>query len=174
MDMQPRPLIAIVRLLVLAGAAVLLILPPLFWSDPDWVRAAAPNIAGVDLAEATPAQRWRGLLGSLPAVALGLFLLWTLWRLFGEFAAGRALGRPALAGLRRFAWALLAVALAQPLLGGLMSVLLTLDAPPGQRQLVLSIGWHDYMALLLATVLLSIAHVMHAAVLAVEDNEGFV
>lgn len=174
MEMPSRTLINLVRALVLAGAAILLILPPLFWSDPDWVLAAAPNIAGVDLAEATAAQRWRGLLASVPAVALGLFLLWTLWRLFGEFAAGRALGRTALAGLRRFAWALLAVALAQPLLAALLSVLLTLDAPPGQRQLVLSLGWHDYMALLLATVLLTIAHVMHSAVRAVEENEGFV
>lgn len=171
---QARHLITFVRLLIVAGIAVLLILPPLFWSDPDWVRAAAPNIAGVDLSEATAAQRWRGLLGSLPAVALGLVLMATLWRLFSEFAAGRALGRRALAGLRRFAWVLLAVALAQPLLAGLMSVLLTWDAPPGQRQLVLSFGWHDYLALLLATVLLCIAQVMHAAVQAVEENEGFV
>jgi hypothetical protein len=174
MKTHPALLVTLVRLLVLAGAAVLLILPPLFWSNPDWVRAAAPNIAGVDLSEATPAMRWRGLAGSVPMVLLGLYVLWSLWRLFGEFAAGRALGRPALRGLRRFAWALLAAALAQPLAGALMSVLLTWDRAAGQRQLVLSFGWHDYMAVLLAMVLLAIAQVMHGAVAAAEENQGFV
>jgi hypothetical protein len=174
MTAQPKLLIHLVRLLVLAGAAALLILPPLFWSDPDWVRAAAPSVAGVSIDAADAGLRWRGLLGSLPVIGLGLFVLWRLWQLFAEYARGRALGRPALARLRSFARALLAWVIAKPLVGAAMSVLMTWDNPPGQRQLVLSFSSDDYLMVLLAAVLLCIAHVMHTAVQAAEENEGFV
>ena len=55
-----------------------------------------------------------------------------------------------------------------------MSVVLTLGNPPGQRQLVIGLSWDDYLAVLLAVVLIAIATVMAEAVRVAEENEGFV
>ncbi|WP_298829217.1 DUF2975 domain-containing protein [uncultured Piscinibacter sp.] len=115
-----------------------------------------------------------GALLSLLPVALGLYALWQLWRLFAEYGAGRVFGRVALAHLRRFAWALLGIAVLAPLVRAATSVALTMGNPPGRRMLVLGFSWNDYMAVLLAAVLIAIATVMAEAVRVAEENEGFV
>ena len=177
-DTPPRSL-AVIRLvqgLTAAGALFLLVLPPLFWARADWVMQLGPAMAGIGThpVHVGGAARAWGAAVSLPLVGLGLFALWQLWRLFAEYAHGRALGQPALRHLRRFAWSVLATALLQPLAKAALSVALTVGNPPGQRLLSLSLGSSDYLALLLGAVLLAVAQVMHQAVLAAEENRGFV
>ena len=171
-----RRLVWLVRLLTLAGAAALLAVPVLFWTDPGWVRDAAPGIAGLgEHAMAIDEHALLlGALASLPGVLLGLAALWQLWRLFGEYAAGRVFGAPAQRHLRGFAAALLASAVVTPLMRTAVGVALTLGNPPGQRLLVFTLSWNDYLSILCGAVLLAVALVMADAVRLAEDNEGFV
>ena len=66
-------LVGLVRALAVLGAASLLLLPPLFWANPTWLRLAAPAAAGLDSSQVTiDAQaQWLGLAGSLPG--------WAVW-----------------------------------------------------------------------------------------------
>jgi len=175
-DRGTRRLITLVRVLAALGASSALLLPVWLWSDPERVQAFGGELTGLPAASITvgPDTLWQGLLASLPATAVLVFSLWQLWCLFGEYGRGRALERPALVRLRRFAWGLLVLALLHPLTSAALSAILTLHNPPGLRLLRLSFGSEDYLSLLLAAVLLAIAQVMHQAVELAEENRGFV
>lgn len=167
-------MVFVVRALCVLGALTLLAVPPWVWLSPENVRAFGPEIAGVrEITVDTRAMRIGAAVTLLP-VALGLYALWQLWALFAEYAAGRVFGHAALQRLRRFAWALLGAALLAPLVRAAMSVVLTLGNPPGQRHLVIGLSWNDYLAVLLAAVLIAIATVMAEAVRVAEENDGFV
>lgn len=169
-------LVTVVRLLALLGALSLCTVVPAFWLNPEWVRSAGPAAAGlgpVPITLDTRAQ-WLGVLGSLPGVLLGLWTLWRLWQLFGEYRQGRVFGSLAVQRLRSVARGLLAMALWAPLQRCLMALALTWGNPEGQRMLVLSLGWHDYLGVLSAAVLLAVAAVMAEATRLAEDNAGFV
>lgn len=167
--------VLVVRALCVLGVLTLLMVPVWFWLSPENVRALGPQMAGLS-AEIAVDDRARalGAAVSLLPVGVGLYALWQLWRLFAEYGAGRVFGREAQSRLKRFAWALLAAALLAPLVRAAMSVVLTLGNPPGQRQLVIGLSWDDYLAVLLAVVLIAIATVMAEAVRVAEENEGFV
>lgn len=171
-----RALVRLVRALALLGALLLCVLPVLFWLDPGWVRTAGAEIAGLGAHPLTLDGRALALgaaIGLLPLL-LGLATLWQLWQLFGEYGAGRVFGRPAQRRLRGFALGVLALALSAPLLRAALGVALTLGNPPGQRLLVVGVGWSDYLTILGGFVLLAIAIVMDQAVRLAEDHEGFV
>lgn len=169
-----RPWVWAVRTMCVLGAAILVLVPLWFWSSPEWVARLAERLAGVHEVTVDARALRLGALASVAPVALGLYALWQLWQLFAGYAQGRVFTRTALTHLRRFAWSLLAGALLAPALRSLMSVLLTLGNPPGRRHLVIGLSWDDYMAVLLAAVLIVIASVMAEAVRLAEDNEGFV
>lgn len=169
-----RRLVVVVRALCLLGALTLLAVPAWFWLSPDWVREASLQIAGVHETTVDERAVRLGAALTLLPIALGLYALWQLWRLFAEYGEGRVFGRTALLHLRRFAWALLGSALLAPLVRAAMSVVLTLGNPPGRRMLAIGLSWNDYMAVLLAAVLIAIATVMAEAVRVAEENAGFV
>lgn len=169
-----RRLVHVVRLMCLFGAVVLLAVPAWFWSSPDAVRELAPQLAGVRDITLDARVLLYGALLSVAPVVLGLYALWQLWQLFGEYGRGHVFGRAAVVRLRRFAWALLGSALLAPLVRAAGSVLLTMGNPPGQRMLAIGFSWNDYMAVLLAAVLIAIATVMAEAVRVAEDHQGFV
>jgi len=158
------------------GAFVAAAPPLVFWWLPDWARTWAGEEAGLPQASlhlSDAALSHAGLVALLPS-ALGLFALWQLWQLFGAFADGDALTTRAQDHLRRFAWTLIAMALAHPLYRAALSVVFTLENPPGQRMLSIGLGSDDYVRLLLGAVLLAIAVVMGEAVRATEENRSFV
>lgn len=181
-SVSPRPLpgslgrvVFVVRALCVLGALTLLAVPPWFWLSAENVLALGPQMAGVSGSIVVDGRtRALGAAVSLLPIGVGLYALWQLWRLFAEYGAGRVFGRAALARLKRFAWALLAAALLAPLARAAMSVLLTVGNPPGQRMLVIGFSWNDYLAVLLAAVLIAIATVMAEAVRVAEENESFV
>jgi len=161
----------IVRGLCVLGAIGLIALPIAFALEPEQFQPHnLPNIRVTLDARAVA-------LGSLVLAAgsvLGIAALWQLWSLFGLYAGGRVFERASVSRLRRFAWATLVFALAQPLLTIAMVLALTLSNPPGQRMLSLGVGGRDYMGVLVAAVLIAIATVMSDAVRLAEENEGFV
>lgn len=171
-----RRLVWLVRLLAVVGAAALLAVPPMFWLQPDWVNDAAPAMVGLGGHPMVVDARARllGGLASLPGVLLGLAALWQLWRLFGEYGAGRVFGAAAQRHLRGFAAALLASALVTPFMRTAVGIALTLGNPPGQKVLAFTLSWNDYLSILCGAVLLAVALVMADAVRLAEDNEGFV
>jgi hypothetical protein len=164
----------VVRALCVLGALSLIAVPLWFWASPEAIEGLAPSMVGVKEMTVDARAQWFGAAVSLLPVSLGLYALWQLWKLFAEYAAGRVFGRTALAHLRRFAWALLGTALLAPLVRAATSVALTLGNPPGRRMLVVGFSWNDYMAVLLAAVLIAIATVMAEAVRVAEENESFV
>lgn len=165
-----------VRGMVLAGAIVLALLPLVFWLVPSWAAAWVSQMTSLPDSAVRPTTLtpWLGTLATLLPVGLGLTALWQLWQLFGAFAGGHALTHAAQRHLRRFALALLVLAVCEPIYRAAMSVLFSLGNPPGQRQLIVSLSSHDYLQVLLALVLLAIAIVMGDAVRAAEENRSFV
>lgn len=169
-----RRLARAVRLLSLLGAATLLLIPPLFWSRPDWVTQVAQRHWGVLQLQLDAAARWAGLASSALPVAVGLWALWEVWRLFGCFAGGELLARRPAAHLRRLGLALIAQAVALPLAQTLAVLALTFGNPPGQRQLLFYLSSDHYLSLLFGLVLLALAMVMHEAARVADENAEFV
>lgn len=179
MSSGPPTLLRLCRLVragSVLGALLTALVPLWFWASPERIATLGPALANLGCQQVAVDGRtpWLAALVSLPILALCLYLLRQLWRLFGEFAAGRALTPHAQRLLHRWALALLVLALVQPLYRAALSVVLTLARPPGQRLLVLGVSGDDYLALLVALALLAIATVMRQAVQAAEENRSFV
>lgn len=173
---QLRRLCQWVRALVLLGALGQWAVMGLFWTSPEWIAQAAPqmtDLAGQAITLDAQA-RWLGAAISLLPLAIGWYGLWQLWHLFGHYARGQALTATAQQPLRRFAWAVLLMAPAGPLFRAALGVVLTLGNPPGQRVLAIGVSSNDYLLLLVGLVLLAIATVMAEAVRAAEENRQFV
>ncbi|MBB4224804.1 DUF2975 domain-containing protein [Variovorax guangxiensis] len=165
----------VVQALILAGAALLLMQPVLLLRAGDWLDTAGmDSLLGVTSLPIDDAARWRAALVSLLPVGGGLFALWHLWRLFGEYGLGRVFGPTAQNALVRFAWAVLLLALLLPLARSLMSVALSMSNPPGQRYVAIGIAWFDCLHILFGAVLVAIARVMAEARRLADDNAGFV
>lgn len=169
-----------VQALSLLAMPVLLAVPLgwLWWPETlvslGQSETSGVNLLGLAEGPLTPAMRGRMAAASLLVVCVGLWLLWQLWRLFGEYRRGAVFSPRALQGLRRFAWGMLALAVAQPLSQAAMALAVSWDNRPGHRQLVLSLSSNDYALLLGALVFLAIARVMAEAARVFEENEGFV
>jgi len=170
----------VVRALCVLAALVLVAWPVLLLFAPDSLMAVGAGQApGVDMrhllqGDFTLAARIRVALVSLLPCGLGLALLWQLWGLFGEYERGAVFSLRALACLRRFSSLLVLLALSSPLTQALVSVAISLDNPPGQRQLVISLSSNDYALVLGALVFVAIARVMTEAARVAQENEGFV
>lgn len=169
-----------VQALSLLAMPVLLAIPLAWLWSPETLAslgqstAAGTNLLHLAEGPVTAAMRWRMAAVSLISVGLGLWLLWQLWRLFGEYRRGAVFSPRALASLRRFAWGMLALAVGQPLTQTLMSVAVSWDNPPGRRMVMLALSSNDYALVLGALVFLAIARVMTEAARVSEENEGFV
>ena len=165
----------VARVLIAIAAALLLALPLGALLGPQDLTGQAESLLGMPPGQPLDmAARWRTALVSLLPVGCGLYALCQLWTLFGEYLQGRVFGMGAQRALMRFAWTVLAGALALPFVRALMSVAASMGNPPGQRFVTLSLYWHDGLLVLLGLVLVSIAHVMLQARRLAEENAGFV
>jgi hypothetical protein len=165
--------------LVAVGAIVLMAVPVVFWSaDPPSLETAARSllpgsIQGVQFT-ITPRVHLLAVLASLPGIGVGLFALLQVWHLFGAYGRGIVFGSAASTRLRRLGWALMATALLRPLTQTSVVLLLTLNNPPGRRQLVLTFDWQDYLALLFGGLLMAMAWAMAEASRLEQENASFV
>lgn len=175
-----RRLSRCVRALVLLAAVLLIATPILVLLAPDvlldigYTDLSRCGLSHLSQAGLTGAVRARMAAVTLLPVGLGLALMWQLWSLFGEYQRGNVFGGRALTCFRRFATLLFVLSLAQPASVALMSIAVSWDNPPGQRQLVVSLGTNDYALVLGALVCMAIARVMTEAARVAEENEGFV
>lgn len=170
----------VVRGLILAGSPFLLTVPVLLVLAPEWLLTIGMGeLSGVSVrhllvGDFTLAARLRCMGVSLIPVGLWLVALWHLWKLFACYGRQQVFTLAAVSHLRRFSWAFLALAAAEPLSRALMSVAISWDNPPGQRQLMLTLGSNDYQLLLCAAVFVTVAHVMAQALQVAEENQQFI
>jgi hypothetical protein len=164
------------RALALLGGVVLLAATLFFWASPEWIATTAAHDVGLGKApvKITPSVQLAGALVALIPVGVGLFALLQVWHLFGDYARGAIFTASATARLRRLAWAILGIALAQVLARTAIGLVLTMHNPPGKKMLVLGLSSNDYILVLFGLLLLAIAWVMVEATRLARENEEFV
>lgn len=163
-----------VRALTLLAGVVLMSLPLAFWLEPATFAQALSAMPKPGVATLTPTTRLYAVVALLPLMAMALFGLQQLWKLFGGYAHGEVFTEIAAMRLRRIGIVLMLVCLVKPLTGTVMSVILSWHNPPGQRTLTLGLSSDDYVSLLSGAVLLAIALVMREAARLAQENAEFV
>ncbi len=158
----------------MAVVPLVLAFAPLWWVAMLLGGADEGSVMHLLETDLTSAVRGRLVAVMLIPVAASLAVLWQVWRLFGQYRQGLVFGPAALTHLQRFAWALVALAVVQPVARVLMSVAISLDNAPGHRHLVVSFSSNDFALLLLALVFVAIARVMVEAAQAADEVEQFV
>ncbi|MBC7993625.1 MAG: DUF2975 domain-containing protein [Rhizobacter sp.] len=163
-----------VRALTLVAGLVLISLPLAFWFEPASFAHALSAMPKTGVTTLSPTTRLFAVLALLPLVAMALFGLQQLWKLFGGYAHGQVFTEIAAMRLRRLGILMMLVCLVKPLTGAVMSIILSWHNPPGQRTLTLGLSSDDYVSLLSGAVLLAIALVMREAARLAQENAEFV
>lgn len=171
-----RRIAAWMRALALGGGVTLLAATLVMWSSPDWIATTVAHELGLGKAPVTvaPSVQLAGALVALMPVGVGLFALLQVWHLFGDYARGAIFTAGATTRLRRLAWSIIGVALAQVLARTGLGLVLTMNNPPGQKVLVVGLSSNDYILVLFGLLLLAIAWVMVEATRLARENEEFV
>src|SRR5687768_16801168 len=131
-----------IRGLSLVGGIVLTAMTIAIWTSPDWIRQQVLHEAGLAKAQVTitPAVQWAGGLVAMLPLGLGIYALFQVWRLFGEYASGSVFSAQSTRRLRRLAWTLIWICLAQVIARTGHAVLLTMLNPPGKKMLVFALN----------------------------------
>lgn len=167
------------RLMAWACLALIALLPVALVAY--WVSASAPELAqqanlppgSVQL----PWQPWQRLAAAaITAVPLLLLLLglWQAKRCFDQFSTGQVFTVQATTCLRRFAAWVAAASLAAIVAGAAVSVVLTLQNPPGMRQLLVGISSNHLFTLFFAGMVWLMAAVIGQGQALAEENANFV
>jgi Protein of unknown function (DUF2975) len=120
-----------------------------------WQRVAAATVTGVPL-------------------ALLLLGVWQAKRCFAQFAQGHVFTAQATGYLRRVAGWVAAAALAAIVAGMVVSVLLTLNNPPGMRSLAVGVSSNHVFTLFFAALVWLMADVIGQGQALAEENERFI
>jgi hypothetical protein len=118
--------------------------------------------------------RLMALACELVAVAFTMWSLWSLRRLFLLYAQGEVFSYGAFRALNHVAIALFGGVIANFVMQGPISFLLSYPLGPGHRYISLGFGSGDVATLFMAGVVLVIARVMAEARRVAEENAGFV
>jgi len=143
---------------------------------PDWTRnllLARLGQAGHGLSLSPGHLIAAAAITAIPVGAL-LFGLWQVRTLFLNFVDGHVFTLASARLLRNFAGSVLAQAILGPISSTALMLAFTLDNPPGNRQLVITLSVHDYLALIVGGLLLAVAWVMVEATRIADENASFV
>lgn len=99
-----------------------------------------------------------------------MFGLWNLRKLLIGFGAGQIFTRDNTRHLKIFAWSVLTVIVIQFFADGLLSVVLTLNNPPGKRVLALGLSSDQVVAFFFGTVFVLIAKVLEEGRKLADEN----
>jgi hypothetical protein len=139
-----------------------------YWGPTHPEFAPIPEVPGT---LTLTARLLAAAIGLLQA-SIAVFAVWRLRRLFALYAEGHIFTADNTRCLRHFAAAICAFAVAKPITGALLSVVLTMNNPPGHRQLSVSFGSSELTTLFIGCVFLIIAWIMdEARTLAEEQAE---
>lgn len=156
--------------------AVALPLAGLFY----WGFAPAETLAGTALVPSTWLTEFgwgQRLLATLLALLPVLPLSWGLLRLataLEAFRQGRPFGLAAAAGMRDFAIGVFACTVLKVISGALLSVVLSWNAPAGQKQLAISVSSDMLLMLLVGAVLTLVGWALAEAAAIAEENAQFI
>lgn len=178
-DANRRKRIATLSQVTRVAALVIAVALPLagltYWGfAPAETLAGAALIPSVWLAEFGPGQR---LLATALAVLPVLPLSWGLVRLASAleaFRQGRAFGLVAATGMRDFAVGVFGCTLLKLASGALLSVVLSWNAPAGQKQVAISVSSDMLLMLLVGAVLTLFGWALAEAAAIAEENAQFV
>jgi hypothetical protein len=173
-----RRMAAWMRLLIAIGAALLVLLPGWLWfAESSLLQQLARDLVPPSVQPQltiTPEVKRLAILSVSLGLAVGLYGLFQLWHLFGAYARGIVFGPAAITRLRKIGWAFLATAALRPATQTLVVLLLTLNNPPGQRHLVISLSSQDYLCLVIGGLLFAMAWAMVEATRIEQENASFV
>lgn len=111
-----------------------------------------------------------GISVMMVPVGIMMYGLWNLRMLFVGFSEGRIFTLENTRALRIFAWSAMAVIVVQFFTDGLLTVVLTLDNPPDQRVLALSLSTEQIVALFVGAVFVVIARVLEEGRKLADEN----
>ena len=170
-----RRLSRVMAALCLVAMVAMPLLLALAWALLPSLRPGWPPYATLPIPP-EPARELviAGFLVLLVPLAVLLWGVERLRRLFRRYEAGDVFSPQAARCLAGFAQAVLLWALLQPLASALAGMILTLGNPPGQRALALSVGTGEPGAVAIALVLLVVARVLREASRVAEENASFV
>jgi Protein of unknown function (DUF2975) len=117
-----------------------------------------------------PVQIVLGIAIMMVPVGVMMFGLWNLRQLFAGFGAGRIFTIENTRALRVFAWSAMAVVVVQFFTDALLALVLTLNNPPDQRVLALSLSTDQIIAVFITFVFVVIARVLEEGRKLADDN----
>jgi hypothetical protein len=167
------------RAMVMACMALTLVLPlalVFFWATTSAPELAQQgNLSSSALRAPLLAwQRWAAC--AVTAIPLTMLLtgVWQAKLCFAQFAQGHIFTAQATHYLRRFAGWVAAAALAAIVAGAVTSVLLTMQNPPGARQLAIGISSSHIFTLFFAALVWLMAHIIGQGQALADENQRFV
>ena len=104
--------------------------------------------------------RWLGLGVSLIPLGATMLCLWWLVRLFGLFSAGEIFTGNTVKYIRRTGWTMLAGVALVPVQEALLTLVLTMHNPPGERMITISLQSTDLRDLLIAGIIILVSWIM--------------
>ncbi|HRE20091.1 MAG TPA: DUF2975 domain-containing protein [Rhabdaerophilum sp.] len=120
------------------------------------------------------ALRLRLLLALAPALTLFLLTAWQIRNLFRLWARGPVLDPGHSRRLVTIGWLLLAGTAVSIATRTFMALALTIDNPPGHRQLVIGFSLHEFVFVLFGLFVFAFARVMSEAARLADENRAFI
>lgn len=161
-------------ILIIIGLPALTVLA---WLDFDTFGPDMAQNLGIGCktplpADLLPVQTALGIGVMMVPTAAFVFGVWHLRRLFMGFSAGQDFTAENIKALRVFAWSVAAAIVLSILTGAVLSVVLTMNNPPGQRVLAVGVSSTQVLVMFLGAVFAVIAHMMEAGrAIAIENAE---
>jgi len=104
--------------------------------------------------------RLLGLAVSMIPLGVGMLSLWWLVRLFSCFAVGEIFTKNTVMYIRRLGWTMVAGVAAAPIHEALLTIVLTIHNPPGERMVTVSLESTDFEELITAGVIILVSWIM--------------
>ncbi|RED53506.1 DUF2975 domain-containing protein [Aestuariispira insulae] len=147
-----------------------------FWIMPEKMSVIA-EVEGMGLVDMATLDIWQKIscfLVTMVSQGILLYGIWRLQKLFAAYQRGEMFEVETTAHLRAFSISLLIYMLAKPLVGGVITVLLTMNNPVGQRVLEIDVSSDDLFQVLLGAVMLVVAWTLNEGAKAVRENREIV
>lgn len=111
---------------------------------------------------------------SMVALLVPLYGIWHLRKLFGLFRTGIFFSENAVRHMYVFGLTLFIGALLKPLLGAVLSVVLTIENPPGLKSLAIQFGSNELFQILMAGTLTAITWILREGQKLAAENAEFI